>query len=105
MTYEEAKRQAMQWLAEADAVVVTTREIRRSYENVDTYVFVERVPEFDPTEMDPTRPYYIPSPAVLIVDKKSGTIIYDTFPNAFEYTKGKLIEDNGNNSGEEDKEQ
>lgn len=94
MTYEEARHYAERWLKQADEAAVTTREIQYGYENVSTYIFVEKMPEHYWTKEDPTKPHEAFSPAILIVDKKSGAVEYDTFPHAFVYTKGKLIEGN-----------
>ena len=93
MTYKEAKKAAERWFEEASTEAVTTRKIRFAYENRDTYVFVEKVPEYDREKEDPTKPRYTFSPVILIIDKTSGTVEYDTFPHAFRYTRGRLIED------------
>lgn len=93
MTYKEAKKAAERWFEKADAEAVTTRKIRFAYENRDTYVFVEKVPEYDREKEDPTKPRYIFSPVILIIDKTSGAVEYDTFPHALRYTHGRLIED------------
>lgn len=94
MTYDEAKRKAIDWAKADGGPEFSEGKIAKGIENEDTFAFIEKVPR-GKTGKGKFDFLYI-SPRVFTVDKETGKVMFYVYSDhdVLKYIKGKVIEDN-----------